>query len=328
MNFSKSSKKSNINLTTALVANNASKDGKKVMLHGRLEVHIDQAKGIISKCVNTTVITIKLILMRRHRQALKLGTLILGLPNMDRGSLTDAFVAIKMDHDTPLARTQVVVDSLDPKFNESYRLDVCHRIEEVVLVVYDQDSVTNEKIGMVKFKAKDLLDGVQRKQEDGYPIKSRTRSEKGRLFLSIKFICCSEIEKEPYDTDGYFDTKQNCRMTLYQDAHVPKCINSENAGGMQKICPNSCWNDLYSTLVEAQSLICITGWSVWTKLKLFRGEDSKTDERSLGEILVDKANRGVKVYVMVWDEADAAQKIVGMGTHDEETYNYFQTTSK
>ena len=69
-------------------------------------------------------------------------------------------------------------------------------------------------------------------------------------------------------------------------------------------------------------------WSVWTKLKLFRGEDSKTDERSLGEILVDKANRGVKVCVMVWDEADAAQKFVGMGTHDEETYNYFQTTSK
>ena len=210
MNFSKSSKTSNLNLTTALVANNASKDGKKVMLHGRLEVHIDQAKGIISIYVNTTVL---IFCLRRHRQALKLGALILGLPNMDRGSLTDAFVAIKMDHDTPLARTQVVVDSLDPKFNESYRLDVCHRIEEVVLVVYDQDSVTNEKIGMVKFKAKDLLDGVQRKQEDGYPIKSRTRNEKGRLFLSIRFICCSEIEKEPYDTDGYFDTKQNCRMT-------------------------------------------------------------------------------------------------------------------
>ena len=56
MNFSKSSKTSNINLTTALVANNASKDGKKVMLHGRLEVHIDQAKGIKSKCVNPTVV--------------------------------------------------------------------------------------------------------------------------------------------------------------------------------------------------------------------------------------------------------------------------------
>ena len=56
MNFSKSSKTSNINLTTALVANNASKDGKKVMLHGRLEVHIDQAKGMISKCVNTSLL--------------------------------------------------------------------------------------------------------------------------------------------------------------------------------------------------------------------------------------------------------------------------------
>ena len=326
MNFSKSSRKSNVNQTTALVANNASKDGKKVMLHGRLEVHIDHAKGIKSKYVNTPVVTIYIIV--GHLFSKPNITLILGLPNMDRGSLTDAFVAIKMDHDTPLARTQVVVDSLDPKFNEKYRLDVCHRIEEVVLVVYDQDSVTNAKIGMVKFKAKDLLDGVERKQGDGYPIKSRTRSEKGRLFLSIKFISCSAIEKEPYDTDGYFDTKQNCRMTLYQDAHVPKCMNLENTSDMQNICLNSCWKDLYSTLVEAQNLICITGWSVWTKLKLFRGEDSKTDERSLGEILVDKANRGVKVCVMVWDEADAAQNFVGMGTHDEETYNYFQTTSK
>ena len=61
MNFSKSSKKSNINLTTALVANNASKDGKKVMLHGRLEVHIDQAKGMISKCVSATVLIFDVI---------------------------------------------------------------------------------------------------------------------------------------------------------------------------------------------------------------------------------------------------------------------------
>ena len=66
MNFSKSSKTSNINLTTALVANNASKDGKKVMLHGRLEVHIDQAKGMISKFVNTTLLMFVCDVIGRH----------------------------------------------------------------------------------------------------------------------------------------------------------------------------------------------------------------------------------------------------------------------
>jgi hypothetical protein len=35
---------------------------------------------------------------------------------------------------------------------------------------------------------------------------------------------------------------------------------------------------------------------------LFRGADSAIDPRTLGEILLDKANRGVSVYVMVWSE--------------------------
>ena len=250
---------------------------------------------------------------------------------MDSTSLTDAFVEIKMDNDTLIA-TQVIIDSLDPEFDETYRLDICHRIENVVFAVYDKNIVSNEKIGVVSFKANDLLDGVERRQDGGYPIESRIRSESGRLFLFIRFISCTEIEKESYDTDGYFDTKENCRMTLYQDAHVPENIHlvehSGNTKDMQKVSANSCWNDLYGALVEAKNLICITGWSIWTELKLLRSNDAHIDDRSLGEILVDKANRGVKVCVMVWDEADAAQKFVGMGTHDEETYNYFQTTSK
>ena len=35
---------------------------------------------------------------------------------------------------------------------------------------------------------------------------------------------------------------------------------------------------------------------------MFRGGDKMIDSRSLGEILVEKANLGVKVYVMVWSE--------------------------
>ena len=46
----------------------------------------------------------------------------------------------------------------------------------------------------------------------------------------------------------------------------------------------------------AQKLICITGWAVWDKLLLLRGEDLAIDNRTLGEILIDKAeNQGVQV---------------------------------
>ena len=88
----------------------------------------------------------------------------------------------------------------------------------------------------------------------------------------------------------------------------------------QELRPASCWNDLHETLINAREIICITGWAVWDKLQLFRGDDLAKDRRTLGEILVDKANQGVNVYVMVW-----AEKVSGvMGTHDTETFNFFK----
>ena len=49
--------------------------------------------------------------------------------------------------------------------------------------------------------------------------------------------------------------------------------------------------------MQAEQLICITGWAVWDKLKLFRGADLNIDNRTLGELLIEKANQGVKVRI-------------------------------
>jgi phospholipase D1/2 len=51
---------------------------------------------------------------------------------------------------------------------------------------------------------------------------------------------------------------------------------------------------------EAERIICVSGWSVWDKLRLFRGSDVAIDGRTLGELLLARANEGVDVYVMVW----------------------------
>ena len=57
--------------------------------------------------------------------------------------------------------------------------------------------------------------------------------------------------------------------------------------------PHSCWTDLHHSLITAKHLICITGWSVWDKLQLLRGSAQCQDNRTLGEILVDKAKQSV-----------------------------------
>ena len=44
-----SRKTTDANLTTALIANNASKDGKKILLHGKLMIKLIKAEGNISR---------------------------------------------------------------------------------------------------------------------------------------------------------------------------------------------------------------------------------------------------------------------------------------
>ena len=47
MNFLSSSKKSVLNLTTAILAKNAANENKKLLVHGRLEIHIHHAEGTV-----------------------------------------------------------------------------------------------------------------------------------------------------------------------------------------------------------------------------------------------------------------------------------------
>ena len=120
----------------------------------------------------------------------------------------------------------------------------------------------------------------------------------------------------------YFPMQQNCRVTLYQDACVPKNLPQF---AKLPIYPASCWHDLYNTIMAAKKVICITGWSVWDKLQLFRGEDQAIDKRTLGEILKDKAKEGVKVWIMLWSLISKHVNLqTVMVTHHMDTYNYFQ----
>ena len=137
-----------------------------------------------------------------------------------------------------------------------------------------------------------------------------------------------------YEVESYFPVRRNCLVTLYQDAHaldVSQMPQFESFLSHMKqnknltnedIAPRSCWKDLYYSLIEAKHIICITGWSVWHKLKLLRGDDRMIDRRSLGEILAERAKNGVDVYVMIW-----LDMLGQMGTHCYETYYYFKNTN-
>ncbi len=55
------------------------------------------------------------------------------------------------------------------------------------------------------------------------------------------------------------------------------------------------WKDLFKVLKEAKKFIYITGWSVYTEIKLVRDDDDPEGESNVGELLKRKADEGVKV---------------------------------
>ena len=248
---------------------------------------------------------------------------------VDKKDVTDPFVDVRLGK-ARLAKTSVINNDLNPVWNEDHRIEVCHFADVLHFEVRDKDHAYAEFIGEVAMPTSSLLDGGVK---DGwFPIVSKSGSHKGQLNLMVKYISSASVERT-YEVPCYFPMHRNCHVTLYQDADVPPGLapfeNLVHPDGA-KYEPARCWHDVYHSIMAAQHIICITGWAVWDKLNLFRGKDLNIDNRTLGEILIEKADAGVKVYVMVWSEKTSGD-IVGekgvMGTHDMETYNRFKNTN-
>ena len=92
--------------------------------------------------------------------------------------------------------------------------------------------------------------------------------------------------------------------------------------------PTRAWFDLFNTINNADKFIYITGWSVFTNIQLLRGDDDPDGVSHVGELLKKKANEGVRVLMLVWNERMSTDLLEGMmGTHDEDTRRFFEDTN-
>ncbi len=271
------------------------------------------------------------------------GTLILdikearNLPDMesviakmvDKKDVTDAYVDVLLGK-CPVAKTRIINNDLNPVWNEDYRIECCHWADELIFKVADKDHAYAEFIGSVVIPTATLF--AHEIKDEWMPIKKKSGSHKGDIRLSIKFIPTERLKKSYRVRHTYFPMHKKCNVTLYQDAHCPQHkmpqFNSLIGPDGRKHEMASCWKDVHSALINARHIICITGWAVWTKVKLFRGEDMHIDSRTLGELLLNKAEEGVKVYVMIWSDRSSGdfKKTGVMGTYDMETVDFFKGT--
>ncbi|KAL6551355.1 Phospholipase D [Orobanche minor] len=124
--------------------------------------------------------------------------------------------------------------------------------------------------------------------------------------------------------------RPGCRISLYQDAHVPdNFVPKIPLSGGKFYEPHRCWEDVFDAITNAKHFIYITGWSVYTRFALIRDtrRPKPGGDIMLGDFLKKKADEWVRVLMLVWDDRTSVGQLKKdglMATHDQETEEYFQ----
>jgi C2 domain len=137
----------------------------------------------------------------------------------------------------------------------------------------------------------------------------------------------------------YFPHHQNNRIRLYLNADdkgsaPPVYYGTDNQTTWR---PRRYFRDVYDSICRAQHLVYIVGWSVDYTQSLLRGEEQTealhttkdgTTKYSpyVGELLNQKANEGVAVNMLVWDDqtSNSIKRVGVVGTMDEQLRAYFR----
>ncbi|ROT66238.1 uncharacterized protein [Penaeus vannamei] len=242
--------------------------------------------------------------------------------NIDPKDTSDPFAQVKVGN-CVLCKTAVINNDLSPKWQESFRIPVCHVADEIQIQVLDKDHFDAGLLGEVSLRGGDLMDGET--MEGWYPLSGCD----GRINLKINYVPKDMMDMTFEVPDCYFPLREGCKVTVYQDAHCPPLplFESVPTASGEPYDPPCAWTDLYKALNNAQRLIYITGWSVYAETVLVRGECDCEEAvgETVGDLLKRKAEEGVRVLVMVWNEKMSTGVTAGfMGTHDEETRLYFE----
>ena len=129
---------------------------------------------------------------------------------VDKGDVTDSYVDVHLGK-ARLVRTRVIDNDLNPKFNEDYRVEVCHFANELTFDIKDKDHAYSEFIGNVNIATATLLNGDP--VEGWFNITKRSGRSKGQIKLKVV-----------YKSKGWFLTSVNTygRAALVTARHFKK----------------------------------------------------------------------------------------------------------
>lgn len=242
-----------------------------------------------------------------------------------------------------VGRTRILENEpKNPRWYESFHIYCAHMASSVIFTVKDDNPIGATLIGRAYIPVEEILNGeeidrwVEILDVNKNPIDGDSKIHVKLQYFDIskdrnwgRGILSAKYPGVPYT---FFSQRTGCKVSLYQDAHVPdNFIPKIPLAGGKYYEPHRCWEDIFDAITNAKHLIYITGWSVYTEISLVR--DSRRPKPggdvTLGELLKKKASEGVRVLMLVWDDRTSVgllKKDGLMATHDEETAQYFQNT--
>ncbi|CAI0461405.1 unnamed protein product [Linum tenue] len=235
---------------------------------------------------------------------------------------TDSYVTVVVPQAT-IARTHVVKNSQNPRWNYRFHLQLAHPCSELEFHVKDDDVFGAQLVGKAAIPAEKIASGEV--LSGWFPIVGpggQTPKPDTALRLEMKFIAVDKnprylhgIAGDPTHsgvTDTYFPLRKGSKVTLYQDAHVPcGSLPEIQLDGSMVYKQPQCWEDLCYAISEAHHMIYIVGWSVFHKIKLVREPTRplpRGGDLTLGELLKYKSEEGVRVLLLVWDDKTSHDK--------------------
>ena len=261
-----------------------------------------------------------------------------------------------------LVKTSIMKDNLNPVFNEEFFCPVAHYTENIMFKVMDKDDsfmlAKDDLLGDYTLPVSELIkyvDDLDMKEDaDIVPgdfkrvglhkiVKlsahvSNKVKDHGTLEFMIEFIPTRMLSKTPETPGVYFHTTHGNDVKLYMNADDDGSAPVIRYGGQnddEKVWkPPRMWRDVFDAICNAEQFIYAVGWSFDTDQYLLRG-DELTKELAqgkysprLGELLLDKAEEGLVVNLMQWDDfsSNMVQQTGKMGTYDEQTRNFFKGT--
>ncbi|KAJ0031683.1 hypothetical protein Pint_13014 [Pistacia integerrima] len=252
------------------------------------------------------------------------------------------YVTIDIDK-ARVGRTRILENEhSDPQWNESFHIYCAHMASNIRFSIKHNNHIGATVIGRAYLPVEELLDGEEVDRwlnivhHDHKALHGGSKIRVKLQFYDVtrhsnwsRGIRSPKFPGVPYT---FFPQRNSCRVTLYQDAHVPdKFIPNIPLAGGKFYEPQRCWEDIFDAITNAKHLIYITGWSVYAKITLIRDlrRQKPGGEMSLGELLIRKASEGVTVLMLVWDDRTSGKLLKNdgvMATHDEDTGAYFHNT--